>query len=657
MLFDAPPAISAPAPEEMIVTASRRAEPSRDEPAALARLTRAELSARGPVGAVELLRAIPGVSFQQNNGVENLPALRSPVLNGGAAAGSILVLQDGVPLRAPGFGNVNQVLEADFEFAAAVEATRGPGSAVYGSNALNGVINVLSPGLAEAPAIAARLEYGRFGRRYAEALVRGGPVYLGVSILDEGGYREAASVDQQKILLASDFSAGAARFAVRASVHNLAQETAGFVVGESGFRDRTRARANPNPNAFRDQTTARVQVDMRIALGDRLELAVTPFGRWIDTRFALSFLPSEAIEETGQVGGGVQSALYWDPNPRASLIVGLDGDRTQGRLREEQFRSTVGTFVQGLHYDYVVQSRALAGFGQVRLEPAAGWRIDMGVRAEQVAFEYDNRAPDGDIGRFRRPADRRDAFLAVSPKFGVSRRLSVDWTGFLNYRRGARPPQASDLYALQIQQRPGEQGLERLDQVEGGVRYQNSAARVELVAFWAGRRGGSFRNADGLSVVDARTRGLGVELAYSAPLFAGLRLEGWVSRAEHTYRFEDRVTSPSDSIAPGALVDTAPRWLAQNTLAWSGAGPLSLRLDWRYNGSYFTNAANSARQEGFNVLDLRAGFALARGVESYVLLRNALDARYPERADFAFGSPRFFPGEPIAFRLGLALRR
>lgn len=656
MLFDAPPVLSAPAPE-MIVTASRRAASARGEPSAVSTLSEADLDARGGLGAVDLLRAVPGVSFQQNNGVENLPALRSPVLNGGAAAGSILVLQDGVPLRAPGFGNVNQVFEAEIELAAAVEVTRGPGSAVYGSNALNGVINVLSPRVAEAPAIAARLEYGRFGRRYGEALVRGGPAYLGLSILDDGGYREAAGVDLQKLLLGSDFRLGPARFALRASVQNLAQETAGFIVGEDGFRDRARARSNPNPNAFRDQTSARVQADVRIPLSERLELALTPFGRWIDTELALSFLPSEALEETGQVGGGLQSALYWDPDPRASFVIGLDVDRTQGRLREEQQRSTIGSFVQGLHYDYRVQSRALAGFGQARLEPAPGWRLDFGVRAEQVSFAYDNLAPDGDFGRFRRPADRRDAFLALSPKFGLSRSVGARWTSFLSYRRGARPPQASDLYALQTQQQEGEQGLERLDQVEGGLRFKDEAVRVELVAFWAGRRGGSFRNADGLNVVDARTQGVGVELAYSAPLPGGLRLEGWVSRAEHTYRFEDRVTSPADSITPGALVDTAPRWLAQNALVWDGRGPLNVRLDWRYNGGYFTNAANTARQEGFSVVDLRWAYAIARGLEGYILVRNALDARYPERADFAFGSPRFFPGEPIAFRLGLSLRR
>jgi outer membrane receptor protein involved in Fe transport len=384
---------------------------------------------------------------------------------------------------------------------------------------------------------------------------------------------------------------------------------------------------------------------------------VTPFGRWIDTELALSFLPSEALEETGQAGGGVQSALYWDPDPRLSLVFGFDADRTRGRLREEQTRPTLGTFVQGLHYDYVVDSRALALFGQARLEPAPRWRIDLGLRAEQVAFDYDTLAPVGDFGRFRRPADRRDAFLAVSPKFGVSRTVGDRWTSFLSFRRGARPPQASDLYSLQTQQTPGEQGVERLDQVEGGVRFEAAGARVELVAFWAGRRGGAFRNADGLTVADARTRGVGAELAYAAPLVGGLRLEGWVARAEHTYRFEDRVTSPSDSIVPGALVDTAPRWLAQNALVWRARGPLNLRLDWRYNGGYFTNAANTARQEGFSVVDLRAGYAFGRGLEGYVLLRNALDARFPERADFAFGAPRFFPGEPIAFRFGLSVRR
>ena len=67
------------------------------------------------------------------------------MLTGGQGAGSFLVLEDGVPIRAPGFANINELYETSLDFAENVEVTRGPGSALYGSNAVHGVVNVVTP--------------------------------------------------------------------------------------------------------------------------------------------------------------------------------------------------------------------------------------------------------------------------------------------------------------------------------------------------------------------------------------------------------------------------------------------------------------------------------------------------------------------------------
>ena len=51
----------------------------------------------------EALNEVAGVNIHRNSGQEHLTAIRSPVLTGGAGAGSFLYLEDGVPLRAAGF--------------------------------------------------------------------------------------------------------------------------------------------------------------------------------------------------------------------------------------------------------------------------------------------------------------------------------------------------------------------------------------------------------------------------------------------------------------------------------------------------------------------------------------------------------------------------
>lgn len=120
-------AFAAPAyAQEIIVTGERRAQDVETLAGNTARMSGEELARVDAHVASEALNRLPGVAIHRNNGVENLPAIRSPVLVGGQSAGSFLVLEDGVPIRAPGFGNVNDLFETSLDFADAVEVVRGP---------------------------------------------------------------------------------------------------------------------------------------------------------------------------------------------------------------------------------------------------------------------------------------------------------------------------------------------------------------------------------------------------------------------------------------------------------------------------------------------------------------------------------------------------
>src|SRR5690554_2972085 len=98
----------------------------------------------------ELLNRTPVVWTSRGNGQQHLTAIRSPVLTGTGSCGAFYFAEDGIPLRAPGFCNVNALFDINSEQAGRIEVIRGPGTAVHGSNALNGVINVISAAPSEA---------------------------------------------------------------------------------------------------------------------------------------------------------------------------------------------------------------------------------------------------------------------------------------------------------------------------------------------------------------------------------------------------------------------------------------------------------------------------------------------------------------------------
>jgi iron complex outermembrane receptor protein len=73
---------------------------------------------------------------------------------------------------------------------------------------------------------------------------------------------------------------------------------------------------------------------------------------------------------------------------------------------------------------------------------------------------------------------------------------------------------------------------------------------------------------------------------------------------------------------------------------------LSVEAEWLVVGDYFVDASNQHRYPGHEVLNLRAAWDFAPRWRAMLRVNNALDRRYADRADFAFGEYRYFPGRP-----------
>ncbi|MDX1498683.1 MAG: TonB-dependent receptor plug domain-containing protein, partial [Woeseiaceae bacterium] len=131
--------------DEIVVTSQRRAQPLLEHAGNIEHLGSGVIDAVGHQHVHELLTRVPGVWLSRGSGQEHLTAIRSPVLTGAGSCGAFLFLEDGIPIRPAGFCNVNSLFEIATEQARAIEIVRGPGNALYGSNALHGIVNVLMP--------------------------------------------------------------------------------------------------------------------------------------------------------------------------------------------------------------------------------------------------------------------------------------------------------------------------------------------------------------------------------------------------------------------------------------------------------------------------------------------------------------------------------
>jgi outer membrane receptor protein involved in Fe transport len=157
-------------------------------------------------------------------------------------------------------------------------------------------------------------------------------------------------------------------------------------------------------------------------------------------------------------------------------------------------------------------------------------------------------------------------------------------------------------------------------------------------------------------VTDGSTRHQGIEGQANWILSDQFTVSATASLAEHTYTFDRIVGNGSEIIRSGNEVDTAPNWLGDLTLRWMPTERFEASVSAEYVGEYFTDPANQQTYSGHTLISLRVAYDLAEGLEGFVIVRNLFDLNYADRADYAFGNNRYFPGEPLNATFGIRKR-
>jgi iron complex outermembrane receptor protein len=151
--------------ETMVVTATRVPEPAMNLPSAVTVLDRLHI-ATSPAGNVgDLLRGVPGLNVIQTSTRDVTLRARGAV---GVAETSQLALLDGRSLYLDYYGIVVwDYLPVAFDEIERVEVLRGPGSVMWGANALNGVVNFITRSPRNLVGGLATIGFGEHGSRSA----------------------------------------------------------------------------------------------------------------------------------------------------------------------------------------------------------------------------------------------------------------------------------------------------------------------------------------------------------------------------------------------------------------------------------------------------------------------------------------------------------
>lgn len=651
--------------DAVVVTATGVAQRQMESTVSTGTVTGPQLRELKASHPAEVVRQVAGAWVSvSGSGEGHMTAIRQPLTTNPV----YLYLEDGVPTRSTGFFNHNALYEINVPQAGRLEVLKGPGTALYGSDAIGGVVNVETRAPALERTIDVYGEAGGHGWNRGTVSLSGsrGPdgVRADFNYTRWSGWRDDAGYDRQSGTVRWDRALGEnARLKTVATFSRIDQIDPS-PLGRAGFE--ATPESNEYPIAIREIRAFRFSTAYDARSGGT-SFNITPFLRWNEMNIVPSWMLSfdPVMYTTGHRSVGMTARARREvPLLRSSVTAGVDVEYSPGAREEYQIApdragSVFTSYERGaLIYDYDVTFHGISPYVQVEARPVARLHLSAGARYDAVGFRYDNHLDIVETGRYRRPADTDVRFEHFSPKLGFAYEAAPYLGVFGSYRHSFRAPSEGQLF------RQGSSintiGLDpvRADAYEMGVRgalggradYEMSVydMRVhdDVLTYIRPDNQREVQNA-------GETRHRGIELALGVNVADWLRLSGAYSNARHTYEsWQPRAGLAYDgnemATAPREIVNVGAH-LRPSLLNGGAASAELVRI-----GRYWEDPENTSRYEGHTLLNLRASYRVSHGVELIGRVLNVTDARYAENATYtATEGERLTPGAPRMIYLGV----
>ncbi len=627
--------------EPVVVTASRREQAVRTAPASITVISRREIEARPETTVTELLRSVEGVSVVGANPNDRDITLR------GMPGDYTLLLVDGQRQNTRetmnrGTGGVQSNLLPPLAAIERIEVVRGPMSALYGADAMGGVVNIITRKLPAqwSGAIAAHAVHQQH-QELGDS--RGAEFWLGGPLLDDtlGLQLSGASNrrDEDDVYYPLNATSGANgqrndRLDLKLTARVAANQQLSVNLGHQSFRYLTTPALS-----IADAATATTVVKTRHA---RDQWGLTHEGRW------------EAGRSTLALYGERGTQTQWTAAGESSVEPKVNNTTLDGRFvlpwAEGANTLTVGVQANQQRLDGVaVQDAVPAGL------PANPNRIE---RNSWALFGENDFAigPDFTLTAGARLDNDERYGDQLSPRLYGVYTLDRAWTLRGGIATGFKAPtlrQSTPGYCMTTGGAAGatpgtlcgNPDLEPETSVtaEAGVRWDAGADSASLTVFdnRIKNRVASYDTgaADprvtgrNIYVYDniARVDITGLELAGATQIASGLRLAANYTLTDSRRRGGGENAFNGSSLE-GRPLDKTPKHKANLRLDWQALQSLAVFAALDYTGKQywaaFRNGALGVRErEATTTLDLGGRYTVTRGVDLKLAVLNATDKR------------------------------
>ena len=631
--------------EPIIVTASRSQEELSEASANVSVVSQEDVEASNAQSPPGLIKDSEGIYFYDASGIGVAARVNMRGFWGGMSTHN-LVLLDGVPQNKGQDGLVDWD-EIPMNNIERIEVVRGPVSALYGDNAMSGVINIITKSPSIIPEIKVSAAYASFNTQNYNTSASGTHkkigYYLGVGAKTSNGFREHNDYEnlyfngkldflmpkQQKLRLSLDYNKkeeGAYPWALTQSQIDA---------------DREQARPGSENDSGKEEKL-NVSLVYGKGINESVDLEATPYYRYED-RKAFYTSGSSETSTREQLGDENTYGLLLRSNSdidlwgiKNSLTVGVDLQRN--RFDYEEYNAPFQ--VRGsLREDYRVRQDVIGPYLQDKIEIFEPLKMIVGLRYDFVEFNFTDYTNSGDSSKKK--------MTKLTPKFGLVYDYAENSNLYLNWAQAFRTPTIAQLFTYggssNIDLNP-----EEATNYEIGLRHRfNDKLKANGSFYWMDVENEITYDYDMRQYMNyGKTLHYGIETG--ADFIFGESLEGLVNYSYISTKNENGANK-------GKYLTNIPIQNANLGLRFKTSLGLKINLICSYTGSSYIDVQNQTKLPGYLTIDTKFIYE-QKSWSLFFELNNLFDKEYASYGFRSGSTNKFSPAPGRTFNLGASLK-
>jgi outer membrane cobalamin receptor len=650
--------------DPVIVSGNKLSQLRSEAPIAISILSPKTIEAAKASRVDYLLNKVSGVYMPTIGGEQHMMSIRQPI----SLKGLYLYLEDGLPIRTSGLFSSNALIEINTSNIHSIEVIKGPASALYGAEAIGGVINILSekPTLKKSSISSFINSTGLKKMEFKYLLPT-----------PKGGWNINASWTDQKngILEYSDFNKNALSirkdfiFNKKLSGYQTLQYMH-YYTQMIGSVDSIRF-VNKDFSSLQSFTFRKIDL---IRWRQNFEYAFNQHSKWLMNIMyrgnTMDQNPTYSIASTniatkfkGQINSNRFDALVLDLQNQytiqpiqAKFILGAYADLTKQKLQASfidiyknlslnKYTSYTLKNPDSIITNYSTNIYNKALYGNFIGKIGNGLNYNASLRYDQFEYQYNNALTTG-------TPSSNNIFTNWSPKIGFT--YNKQYAGaYLNYSQGFVPPQITEIYnAIRVPFLLPQSFVNY--EIGGWLKLKKLQAEISIYQLNGTNEIISVRQPDGVNLNQntGATTHYGIEYKFVYPMNELVELTLNATNAIHEYR--NTILKGVD--ISGKQMSAAPSFWGNAQIQFNWSKNFNSSLEWQHQSSYFMDEINQTKYPGFDLVNFRTNYTIKKH-SFWLHILNATNTYYSTMATRNFSvkgnaAYSYYIGEPRSIVIG-----